>query len=155
MMTLYLVQHAEAKSKEEDPDRPLTERGRVAAANVARALARAGVQLHNVYHSGKLRAEQTAGLFAAELDPVHSPSPMDGLRAMDEPAVAAEAVAKLDAPTMLIGHLPHMNRLASLLIAGDADADAVAFHNAGVVCLHQRDDGGWRLDWAVPPRFLA
>jgi len=33
-MKLYLVQHDEAKSKAEDPQRPLTERGREGVARV-------------------------------------------------------------------------------------------------------------------------
>ncbi len=34
-MELYLVQHGEAKSKAEDPQRPLTQRGREDVARVA------------------------------------------------------------------------------------------------------------------------
>jgi phosphohistidine phosphatase SixA len=39
-VTLYLVQHGDAKSEAEDPERPLTERGRSDVARLAALLAR-------------------------------------------------------------------------------------------------------------------
>jgi len=38
-MEIYLVQHGEAKSESEDPERPLTENGRRAVESVARYIA--------------------------------------------------------------------------------------------------------------------
>ncbi len=43
-MQVYLVQHGLAKSKEEDPERPLTAAGREEVERVARAAAAAGVR---------------------------------------------------------------------------------------------------------------
>ena len=61
LMWLYLVQHGEATSEEEDPERPLTERGVVDVHRVARKAAEAGiVTAVRVVHSGKTRARQTA-----------------------------------------------------------------------------------------------
>ena len=64
-MRLYLVQHGEAKSKTEDPQRPLTERGREDVARVAAFAASAGLQVGQIRHSGKRRAEETA-LYCAQ-----------------------------------------------------------------------------------------
>lgn len=153
MMTLYLVQHGAALSKDEDPERPLTERGRGEVARVGRAAARVGIGVHHMYHSGKLRAEQTAELLAAELDPAHSPAPMDGLAPTDDPGIVEKALEQLDAPTMLVGHLPHLSRLASRLVAGDAEADVIAFRNGGIVCLRQGDDARWRVAWVLTPEL--
>ena len=58
-MKLYLVQHGEAKSKKEDPQRPLTERGGEDVAQVVAFAAGAGVQVSQIRHSGKRRAEET------------------------------------------------------------------------------------------------
>ena len=63
-MKLYLVQHGEAHAKNVDPERPLTERGHGDVARLAAFLSRAGVRVERVIHSGKLRAEQTAGVLA-------------------------------------------------------------------------------------------
>ena len=58
-MRLYLVQHGEAKSKAEDPSRPLTERGREDVARVAAFAAGAGLQVGQIRHCGKRRAGET------------------------------------------------------------------------------------------------
>ena len=56
-MYLYLVQHAESMSKEQDPDRPLTEKGLADINRMARyAASHLAVDIRRIYHSGKLRA---------------------------------------------------------------------------------------------------
>ena len=44
-MKLYLVQHGQAVSKEEDPERPLSEQGREDVRRVATRLGEAGVRV--------------------------------------------------------------------------------------------------------------
>ena len=56
-MTLYLVQHGEAKAEAEDPERPLTARGRDDIGRLAALLARIGVRVARLEHSGKRRAQ--------------------------------------------------------------------------------------------------
>ncbi|MCK4450112.1 MAG: hypothetical protein KAX26_05930 [Anaerolineae bacterium] len=36
---------------------------------------------------------------------------------------------------VLVGHLPFLDRLASLLVTGDADHSIVRFQMGGIVCL--------------------
>lgn len=59
-MKLYLVQHGEALSKEQDTKRSLSEQGRREVERMANFLATAGVRVARICHSGKLRAQQTA-----------------------------------------------------------------------------------------------
>ena len=59
-MRLYIVQHAAAKPKEEDPDRPLSAQGRVDIDRMATFLAGNDVAVGSIRHSGKTRAAQTA-----------------------------------------------------------------------------------------------
>lgn len=68
-MRFYLVQHAEAKREEEDPSRPLTDRGRKESIKVASYAARIGVRIEKIIHSGKLRALQTAEIMTEHLNP--------------------------------------------------------------------------------------
>ncbi len=152
-MELYLVQHGEAKSEQQDPSRPLTERGQQDVQRVARAAARMGVAVSTVYHSGKLRAQQTAEILARELRVQAPPSKMDGLAPNDDPGVAWQAVASLGSPAVLAGHLPHLSRLASLLVVGDASRDIIAFRMGGMVCLTRGDDGAWKASWVLPPEL--
>lgn len=154
-MHLYLVRHGEAKSEHEDPDRPLTSRGRDDVTRVARALARAGVRVAGIYHSGKVRARETAEILAAELRPSYGLEAMDALAPDDDPARARAMLEELAGPVMLVGHLPHLARLATLLLTGAAEPELVDFRAGEVVCLGEREDGGWRLEWALPPQLAG
>jgi len=151
-MDLYLVQHAEAKPEQEDPARPLTDRGRREVERVARAAARAGLQVAHIAHSGKLRARETAEILAAEVSPPGGVAQLAGLAPMDDPAIAQRAVEELTEHTMLVGHLPHLSRLASLLVVGDPALDIVAFRMGGIVCL-EHQEGRWQVGWALTPEL--
>jgi len=63
-MKLYLVQHAKAASKQEDLERPLTEEGRRDVQRVAAFIKPLSICVDYLWHSGKRRAEQTAGFLA-------------------------------------------------------------------------------------------
>ena len=66
-MDLYLMQHGQATTETEDPERPLTDAGRAAVRRVAKRARAADVRISGCLHSGKLRAEQTAQLLVAEI----------------------------------------------------------------------------------------
>lgn len=151
-MEIYLAQHGEAKSKEEDPRRPLTEAGRSEAAVVSLALKRHALRPGAIWHSGKLRAKQTAAAFAAALEPEDGVQEKSGLDPRDDPEVTAEAIGGLEAPILAVGHLPHLSRLVSLLVAGDPDLEIVRFRPGGVLCLARSDDG-WRVAWYLTPEL--
>ena len=69
-MEVYLVQHGEAKRAEEDPERPLTDQGKEEVSNVAAFLAQGGVNVNQIRHSGKRRAEETARIMTEHLSPL-------------------------------------------------------------------------------------
>ena len=72
---LYLVHHAEAAESHVDPQRPLTEAGRRHAERLAGEAARRGVRPAAVWHSGKLRARQTAEILWRACNPSAGSSP--------------------------------------------------------------------------------
>jgi phosphohistidine phosphatase len=152
-MPLYLMQHGEARPEAEDPTRPLTERGRADVARVARAMAGRRLGIVRVLHSGKLRARQTAEIVASVLEPSPVVEETSGLAPNDNPLIVAQAVQDTAGARLLVGHLPQLSRLASLLILGEPDRAVVAFRNAGLVCL-SRGEEGWRLAWALVPELL-
>jgi phosphohistidine phosphatase len=61
-MKLYLAQHGDSLPEQVNPERPLSERGREDVRRLAEFLGGTGIQVRRVYHSGKLRARQTAEL---------------------------------------------------------------------------------------------
>jgi phosphohistidine phosphatase len=154
-MNLYLVQHGEAEPKSDDAERLLTERGRDDVARVAEFTRRAGIRVHQIRHSGKRRAEETAAILAEHLSPVGGVLMMPGLAPRDDVAGVAELVNHETEPVMLVGHLPSLDRLAGLLVAGDLGKSVVSFQRGGVVCL-QRDPktGAWTVCWAVTPDLI-
>lgn len=153
-MRLYLVQHAEAKREEDDPRRPLTEKGWQDAGRVAAyGVERAGVRPRRILHSGKVRAQQTAGVWAEMLRGVEV-AQTDALDPTADPRVWAVRLSQETVDLMLVGHMPHLQRLASLLLCGDAEGEVVAFENGGVVCLERNPEGRWALRWALTPGIV-
>ena len=153
-MELYLVQHGEAKSKAEDPQRPLTERGREKVQRVAAFAAKAGLEVSQIRHSGKRRAEETASILAEYLSPAKGVLVISGLAPMDDVRPIAQALQEETAPLMLVGHLPFMDRLAGLLVTGDPDRSVVRFRMGGIVCLEGAGDD-WAVKWVVTPELVA
>ena len=151
-MILYLVQHGKAKSKEEDPERPLTDEGRREVESVLLVLMRYGaVTASRVVHSGRRRAEETAALIGTKLDA--DVEEADGLAPDDDPAVWARELETSQRDLVLVGHLPHLSRLAGLLLTGDPAREVVSFANGGVVAL-ARKEGRWSVAWALPPALV-
>jgi phosphohistidine phosphatase len=63
-MLLYLVQHAESLSKEEDPTQSLSEKGMKDIKKVANYVAGLNIKINQIFHSEKLRALQTAQILS-------------------------------------------------------------------------------------------
>jgi phosphohistidine phosphatase len=155
-MELYLMQHGEATPESENPERPLTETGRAAVERVSARARAAGVQVGVCVHSGKLRAEETARLFVGQLGGTAAVSAREGLAPKDPVAPTAQwlrTTTEHDA-IAVIGHLPFLDRLASLLVAGDEEAQVVRFRMGGLVKLEPKDEGeGFAVAWVLPPEL--
>ncbi len=151
-MNLYLVQHAEAKKDTEDPRRPLSEAGYVQIEKTAKLLAtRLRPSINVIIHSGKLRALQTAGVLADYLSPLGGIKASNGLEPHADPGIWAEQLATVSENVMLVGHLPHLNKLTSRLLCGGDSKTFVEFHNAGVVCIGRDEQGSWVIRWILVP----
>lgn len=154
-MNLYLVQHATATTKEEDPRRPLSAEGKTEIKKTATYVAaHAGVTITRILHSGKTRAQQTAEVLGEHLKPAGGIDATDGLAPLDDPTVWESRLRDMNDDLMLVGHLPHLSRLAALLICGDAAYTVIHFRNAGVVCLYRSDADDWSVDWTITPELV-
>jgi phosphohistidine phosphatase len=149
------MQHGESKSKEDGPARSLTDKGRSEVERVAAFLARtAQCESMPIRHSGKTRARETAEALARTLEAA-TVEETDGLAPLDDPALWAERLSETDEGVVLVGHLPHLARLTSLLLASDPERGIVEVSNAGMVCLQRNEDGHWALRWSVVPALLG
>jgi phosphohistidine phosphatase len=52
---------------------------------------------------------------------------------------------------MLVGHLPHLGKLASLLLCGDENAGLISFRMGGALCLERDGAGKWSVQWMIIP----
>ena len=112
-MKLYLVQHGLAVDKAIDPDRPLSEQGRQQVQAMAAWLQKANINVGQIHHSGKARAQQTAELYASTLNASNVQS-IEGIKPNDDVSSMAQTIDKLDVDTMIVGHLPFMQRMVSI-----------------------------------------
>jgi phosphohistidine phosphatase len=153
-MRMYLTQHGLAVPKDIDPDRPLSEQGRQDVRCLAELLGHAGIRVAQVFHSGKTRAEQTAALLAAPLLPAGRPQARAGLAPNDAVESLYRESAAWTGDTLIVGHLPFLGRLASLMLAGDPDRPTLAFQPGSLACLETDAAGHWVLLWMVRPELI-
>jgi phosphohistidine phosphatase len=154
-MKLYLVQHGEALADKIDPARPLSDAGSRDVRNMAAFLAERSLAVARVAHSGKLRARQTAELFAEALAPGRPVDARAGLNPNDPPEDFARELAKWNEDVMVVGHLPFMGRLVALLVSGKQHDNFVAYRPGSVVCLERAAAGGWTVAWMLRPELLG
>lgn len=153
-MVVYLVQHGEAKPKDVDPNRSLTDRGRAETERVAAHAARMKLDVHQIWHSGKTRAEQTAAIFGEALSPVGGVASVTGLAPNDDVHPVAEALERESRPLMLVGHMPFMARLVGLLLTANPGNAPVKFRNSAIVCFARQDEG-WQVTWILTPEMAG
>jgi phosphohistidine phosphatase len=153
-MLLYLVRHGKAKSEAEDLLRPLSEKGFQEISRTASYLARLNISVNQIFHSGKLRAKQTAEVLSGNLKPINGTLETEGLAPSDDPSIWAERLDEIADPIMLVGHLPHLEKLTTLLLTGKPDKDIVSLKTGGIICLTKDNSGNWVLQWMITPEMV-
>jgi phosphohistidine phosphatase len=154
-MRVYLIQHGEAKAKEEDPARSLTDRGAADTQKVAAFVKPLGLHVRAIWQSGKMRAAQTAEAFAGAVTADEGVVQRDGMAPKDDVGPVRKAIERSEGDLMLVGHMPFMAKLAGRLLAGKESARPVAFQNAGVACIERSAAGAWQVRWILTPESLA
>lgn len=149
-MNLYLMRHGDAVSALENPQRPLSKDGRRRVEQTARSALERNIQVALVYHSGILRAMETAEILAAHLPRLAHIAALSGLLPEDDPSIVQGEIAAAGDSILLVGHLPFMGRLAGLLVAGDPDRSVVEFAPASMVCC-VRAAVRWQISWQITP----
>jgi phosphohistidine phosphatase len=143
---LFLVHHGDAVGSEVDPARPLSAEGRTAVTRLAASAASRGVKPAVIWHSGKLRAKQTAEAFWRACNPFAEFAATRDLQPDDAPEWMRDRLQGESRDVMLAGHYPHMPRLLALL----AGVSTPSFPQHGIVALTSDDEGKtWREDWRL------
>ncbi len=152
-MRCYLVQHGKSLSEAEDPSRALTKEGIDESTRTSEFLSQIGLSLSLIQHSGKARAQQTATILARFVG--GRTEQIKGLAPLDDPELMADLLGETSHDVMLVGHLPHLEGLASILLTGKADQKPVQFRNSGIVCLERNEDKTWSLVWLITPELVG
>lgn len=153
MSLLLLVHHGDAVGPEVDPMRPLSTVGRAATERLAALAAQRGVKPDVIWHSGKLRARQTADVFWKACNPLAPITAERGLLPGDPPQWMHDRLTGETRSVLIAGHMPYLPRLLSLLTAGEAAtlapserSDTSGFPLHGCVAL-ERDGDRWKEIW--------
>jgi len=133
-VTLYLVHHGEAVAPDVDPRRPLSLAGRMSVDNLAKKAALRGVRPDVVWHSGKLRARQTAEAFWRECNALAVFSATRDLQPDDPPSWMRDRLAGESRDVLIAGHFPHLPKLLALL-TGEPEGSPGDFPPHGLVAL--------------------
>ena len=147
-MHLYLIHHGVAVGPEEDPRRPLSNVGAAGVARIAAKAAALGAKPDVVWHSGKLRAKQSAQEFWRACNALAELSVSKDLQPDDPPQWIRDRLRAETRDVAIAGHFPLMPRLLALLTTGgEAGVD---FPLNGIVALVSEDEGdSYREIWRI------
>jgi phosphohistidine phosphatase len=147
MKTLYFVQHGIAEPQQVDSTRPLSDIGINEVYRVAAYLRDHHISITKIYHSGKLRAQQTAALFSETLA-IANIAEINGLNPNDDPLELINQLTE-DA-VMYVGHLPNLANIVTQLVSGDKNKPVLQFQNSAVACV-ELDNSSATLKWFITP----
>lgn len=161
-MDLVLIRHAIAEDAApfiraggRDEDRPLTDAGVRKLRSVVRGLLPWMPVVDVLVSSPLRRARETADVLV-ELGGLPAPVLWADVTPESDPAACLPRLDALGTGAVaLVGHEPHLGRLASLLIGGSA-VSGVRFRKAGaaLLSLDGARAGGGRLEWLLTSRQL-
>jgi phosphohistidine phosphatase len=154
-MKLYIARHGHAEPHAEtDEERALTRLGRAEMERVALFLGTCGMEVEHVRHSGYRRAFETAEILARSVSATLRVEPIDGFEPEDPVDPLVEHLNALSETTLLVGHMPLVQRLVSALVLGEPARPAVTFAPGTVVALDRLRDR-WAIEWIVTPGLLG
>ena len=155
-MSLILVHHGDAVGPEVDPMRPLSSVGRAATERLATLAAQRGVKPDAVWHSGKLRARQTAELYWKACNPFAPITAERGLLPDDPADWMRDRLTGETRSILIASHMPYLPRLLALLtrareaggLAPSERSESRGFPLHGCVAL-EVDDDRWKEVWRL------
>ena len=157
-MNLYLIRHAHALTELEDPDRPLSEKGRGQVKRLVKFLrGRTAFSPVEIWHSPLARSRQTARLLAPVLAPTAKVVEIAGLEPENNPRALAARLKPGRHDLAIVGHEPHLSLLAMWLVTGAATHEGFKLRKASVLCLEHDSatpESPWRVRWLLAPELL-
>lgn len=145
------MRHGEALSPQKDPERGLSDKGKLNVELVAKHLQNQGVLFSQILHSKKKRARETAEIMGEIIAP-HTPLTLhDKITPNDDPNSIFSEINSLEDDTLITSHLPFIPNLMTLLTEKDAYMTAITFETATVICLEKENSYKWKFMWSTAP----
>ncbi|MFW5709954.1 MAG: SixA phosphatase family protein [Bacteroidota bacterium] len=151
-MISILVQHGKNISKEENPDKPLSVKGREQIQNLVNFLTVIKWYPERIIHSGKLRAAETAeilgkgtGCTRIEVEEYLNPK--------DEPDRLVNELIKTDDNILVVGHMPFLDEFVKK-ITMSTENDIIDITHGSPLMIAKKDN---RLivDTYIQNRYLG
>ncbi|MCD6163751.1 MAG: phosphohistidine phosphatase SixA [candidate division Zixibacteria bacterium] len=152
-MRLFLARHGQSSPGDIDPQKGLTKNGEKEIIKLAESIKHLDISVDEIWHSGKTRAAQTADILAMAVKPKKGVRIQEGLKPDDSVESIAGEITAYGTDLMLVGHLPFMLKLASLLLANDSNRCSVNFYAGSLACF-EYDKGNWSLSWLINPGLV-
>ncbi|MBW2690686.1 MAG: histidine phosphatase family protein [Deltaproteobacteria bacterium] len=153
-MKLYLIQHALAYPAEENAERPLNPIGIEQAKAAAHGIKRLGLGLDLIVTSPRRRAHQTAALISEGVRyPYSDILTTDALLPDQSPQNLLDLLQQEPAESriLVVGHLPHLEKLASNLLQGGN----LLIENAGLTCFDISEPESIKLEFHLTAKQLG
>lgn len=153
-MKIYLVRHGQPNPADIDPAKGLSESGKVEISRLAESIRHLNIEVANIYHSGKARAEQTAMILSQAVKSNNGVNQKNGLNPNDsvEPIIAE--IEALEQSLMFVGHLPFLARLASVILINDRHKNMMDWRTGSIACI-ECDEGKCVLEWFINPNLIV
>jgi phosphohistidine phosphatase len=154
-MALFIIRHAHAVDAAENPQRPLSNRGRDQVRTMAAFLKQSGaLDTDEIWHSPLARSVETAELFVKKLKLKSKLVEIDNIEGDDDPRLIANRLKSRRQPLAIVGHDPHLSALVSLLVAGGAVPPRFVLKKCAVVRLERAGDV-WAVRWHLSPEIVV
>lgn len=152
-MKLYLARHGEYLANDIIQGEVLSEKGINTIKRMAEFIKSAHLSVNIIYHSHKIRAQQTAALLAEGFQ-CSQIIKQDGLQPLDDVSKIAQNLITSEENILIVGHLPFMSRLVNQLLKVREDKEMISFLPGTIVCF-KREDDHWMIEWVLNPNLFG
>ena len=148
------MRHGEALSSDKDPQRGLTDNGKLKIEQLAKHLQQQKMTFKHVYHSDRKRAQQTAEIMTSIISPNIEPALLQNITPNDDPNLILETINNWNEDSLVTSHLPFVPDLITLLTRQNVYTSSIRFKTGTVVCLEKGNNSIWNISWAASPDQL-
>ncbi len=153
-MKLVIVRHGDAVDASEDPARPLSEAGNENAACLAAFLSPRVASIGEIWHSTKLRAQQTAEVIRTGALTQAAILSRDDMAPNDDPQRVIGMLNSRTESLCIVGHAPWVGVLSARLVTQRPVHDMWRFPTCGALCLESDRPNHWWVQWFISPELL-